>query len=210
VADQRHRLREIERLRTDRLISEHDYQAEARALLEDAVRSNQRRSSRGCGWLAFIGVGIIASLVALYVVFVIAYKHELSTTATTASSTDTHASLAPGSSASVPAIGGTANLTITNVDDPALEADVIASQPGFHHVAVSVRIDSAVENAGGGDFISSFFAHTSDGAALPPTSMSTVLIFDVADGTSIDWLKFKSNLLLSGVSFDAVTTPAAQ
>ncbi len=211
----RDRLKEIERLRTEGVLTPARYHEERSNLIDELV------ASRWLSWRA-TGVGFGAGCLTLILIPIIIVGALIATDTDDESAfpddPDIHVDLADGSAATIPSWDESDNLvTLLEVADPAPVDPTSLPRPGYRFVHVKARIERSGNGDGfgiGGDFATSFQigAENVNTAAtgvieneIDLTNASSIdvdLTFEVRDDADIEWLRYNPNSFAGSIYFD--------
>lgn len=210
------RLKELDDLKAKGVINDDEYQARRAAIVSDTGSEAEGRRRGGIFRWGLIGcLGIFAAIGIVVVLGIALLVVAVGTSDTTLE--DTHVALADGSSATVETAGDVKNkLTLDAITDPAISTNEFEQpQSGSHYLTLTVTIENVGEReTTGGDFK----LRATDGTEYDQTFISgvgatdlnflqnltsggkttAVLVFEVKDGSEIEWLKFDPNPFAEG------------
>jgi hypothetical protein len=220
MADTKKRLNEAQKLLKQGVITEAEYEQRRQAILADTSAAKGSTAGGilkvgGIGCLSIIG-GFVLLIVIIGVILVAAGGGGGGSTG----GDDTRAAFAEGSSATVETAGNVkVKWTIDRIADPAT-SDNQFEQPasGNHYLVVGLTAENAGEPETNGS-ITSFRLRTRDGFEYERTFVSGVgagidtdvaqnltsggkvsgaIVFEVKDGSEIEWLKIDPNPFAGG------------
>lgn len=214
MSSPQHRLREIERLREEGLVTHDEYQTRRSSIIEELTGGEPPLRTRafrfslfGCFGIA-AAVGILVMAIIALAAITISYNDD-DVGEPSEEDPDVRMVFVEGSSAVVETLEDVANqVSIVRIVDPDVDGSRgRVARAGYHLVSVEVKLERIGERRvigdGGGDFGSSFTLRTSDAAIREPSVITAVLTFEAPDGSTIDWLKFNPNLFVGSLYFDA-------
>jgi Domain of unknown function (DUF4352) len=222
MASLKDRLKELDRLKKHRTITDDEYRTRRAALLSDTSYAPDK--SRGDGifkWGVLGCLGVFAVVGILVVGLIVIVVRAVGSTGSDLK--DVHVAYADGSFGTVTtAANETDRVTITKITDPALSNSQF-EQPaaGKHYVRIAVTIQNVgTRETTGGDLK----LRETDGTEYDNTFVGgvgasdlnflqgltsggrtdAVIAFEVADGQKVQWLKFDPNPFAKGdLYFDA-------
>lgn len=222
MASLKDRLKELDRLKKSRTITDDEYQTRRAAVLSDT--SYVPDKSRGDGifrWSLLGCLGVFAVVGILVVGLIVVVVFGIGGAGSDVK--DVHVAYAEGSSGTVTTVANVKNnVTITKITDPAQSANPF-EQPGAgkHYLSIAVTIQNVgISETTGGDFK----LRETDGTEYGNTFVSgvgasdlaflkgltsggrtdAVIAFEVADGQKVQWLRFDPNPFAKGdLYFDA-------
>lgn len=222
MASLKDRLKELDRLKKNRTITDDEYQTGRAAVLSDTSSPPDKGRGDGIfkwGLLGCLGVfAVVAILVVGLIVIVVTGVGSAGSNLK-----DVHVAYAEGSSGTVTTAANVKNhVTITKITDPAQSTNQF-EQPaaGKHYMSIAVTVQNVgISETTGGDFK----LRGTDGTEYGNTFVSgvgasdlaflqgltsggrtdAVIAFEVADGQKVQWLKFDPNPFAKGdLYFDA-------
>lgn len=215
MSSPQHRLREVERLRDEGLVTDVEYETRRSAVIEELTGGAPPLGTRAFRWGLFGCLGVAAAvgvlvmgLIALGAILVFSYDGG-DVGDRPAEEPDVRMAFVEGSSAVVETLEDVGNrVSIVRIVDPDVDGSRGRVAPsGYHLVSVEVKLERIGERriigVGGGDFGSSFTLRTSDAADREPSVITAVLTFEAPDGSTTEWLRFNPNLFVGSLYFDA-------
>ena len=211
------RLKELEKLKADGVITDEEYGTRRASIISETTPSEGGRRGGILRWGLIGCLGMFAAVGVMVVVIIVLIVVAVGSSSDLSDLEDTRVSFAEGTSGIVETAGGVTNkVTIDRVIDPAVSDNQFEQpNPGNHFITIAVTIENAGEReTTGGDFL----LRTVEGFEYDLTFVSgigagdlnylqgltsggkttSVLAFEVPDGSVIEWLKFDPNPFAKG------------
>ena len=217
MANLEKRLKELDKLKEKGVVTDEEFATRRAALISEA--SEPEGGSRRGGLLRWGLIGCLGMFAAVGVVVVgiiVLILVAVGSSPDFSAGEDTRVAFSEGSSGVVETAGSVKNkVTIERITDPAVSSSSFSQpDPGFHYMTIAVTIENVGERETTGFDVT---LRTTDGFEYDDTlivgldsdlnylqgltsggRVTSIIVFEVRDGSTIEWLKFDPNPFAAG------------